>query len=153
LLLIPGHAGRGSATSSASYLTKRKPQNTYRCRKQTNDWGEEGAGGPRRSCCKARRRQILILKSCAVRECQNLNGHSITSTATVVVGGAATALTNQNASERERAATREPWGSSAFTYHQLTRGERGGREWRFFVITAGTTPASLLTNHLTNLNH
>jgi len=124
----------GAQRLHASYLTKRKPQNTYRCRKQTNDWGEEGGGGARRSCCKARRREILILKSCALRECQNLNGHSITSTATVVVvGGAATARTNPNASERERAATREPRGSSAFTYHQLTRGE-GGKAQRMAFL-------------------
>lgn len=123
----------GAQRLHASYLTKRKPQNTYRCRKQTNDWGEQGGGGARRSCCKARRREILILKSCALRECQNLNGHSITSTATVAVVGAARARTNPNASERERAATREPRGSSAFTYHQLTRGE-GGKAQRMAFL-------------------
>jgi hypothetical protein len=134
----------GAQHLHASYLTKRKPQNTYRCGKQTNDWGEEGGGGASQ-LCKARKREILILKSCALRECQNLNAHSITSTAVVVAGGAAAARMNPNARERESSSS-----SNAGAAGQ-TRGE--GREWRSFVITAGTTPASLLTNHLTSLNH
>jgi hypothetical protein len=121
----------------------------------TNKWlgGGGGEAVARRSCCKARKRKILILKSCALRECQNLNGHSITGTAVVVARAAATRM-NPNTSEREREQQRGSRGAAALSLIlRWRRGGGGGREWRFFVITAGTTPASLLTNHLTNLNH
>jgi hypothetical protein len=153
LLLTPGHAGRGSAKSSCVVFDEKKTPKYLQMQK-TNKWlgGGRRGRGTSQLLQSEEARNPNTKKLCTERVSKSerrFNNEYCNSSSS-----RSSDSTNSNASERERAATREPRSSSAFTYHQLTPGEGGeGREWRFFVITAGTTPASLLTNHLTNLNH